>query len=103
MKLLLTVMRAQGNNSNIDLSIVDFVNHAILLLQRIDKCRNIFFVLKTREFRPRLMSLGNVFFDSLHIAGICKESIARRTDLIGIDTKRILLCHIENLYFSLQR
>ena len=32
MKLLLAVMRAQRNNSNIDLCIVDLVNHAILLV-----------------------------------------------------------------------
>jgi hypothetical protein len=32
MKLLLAVMRAQRNNSNIDLGIVDLVNHAILLV-----------------------------------------------------------------------
>ena len=87
MKLLLTVMRAQRNNNNIDLGIVDFVNHAIL----IDKCRNVFFALKTREFCPRLMGFGNVVFDSLHIARVSKESIARRTDLIGVDAIRFLL------------
>ena len=60
-------------------------------LQRIDKCRNVFFALKTREFCPRLMGFGNVVFDSLHIARVSKESIARRTDLIGVDAIRFLL------------
>ena len=38
MKLLLAVMRAQRNNSNIDLGIVDFVNHAILLVNAARPC-----------------------------------------------------------------
>ena len=38
MKLLLTVMRAQGNNNNIDLGIVDLVNHAILLVNAARPC-----------------------------------------------------------------
>ena len=65
-------------------------------LQRIDKCRNVFFALKTREFSPRLMGFGNVFFDSLHIARVSKERIARRTDLIGVDAIRIFLGHTDS-------
>ena len=38
MKLLLAVMRAQRNNSNIDLGIVDLVNHAILLVNAARPC-----------------------------------------------------------------
>lgn len=38
MKLLLAVMRAQRNNSNIDLGIVNLVNHAILLVNAARPC-----------------------------------------------------------------
>jgi len=37
------------------------------------------------------MGFGNVFFDSLDIAGVSKESIARGTNLVGIDAIRFLL------------
>ena len=42
------------------------------------------------------MGFGNVFFDSLHIARVSKERIARRTDLIGVDAIRIFLGHTDS-------
>ena len=42
------------------------------------------------------MSLGYIFLDSFHITSVGKESIARRTDLIGVDAIRIFLGHTDS-------
>ena len=42
------------------------------------------------------MGLSYIFLDSLHIARVSKESIARRTDLIGVDVIRIFLGHTDS-------
>ena len=164
-QLFLPVMRTQGNDSHIHLGVVDFVNHAILLvdasrprlfkdvvpqmlhlprasawmflqfyqhvgnllqrclvatlfdddklslgslrqkygighgLQLIDKGHHVVLALQPCKLGSRLMRLVNVSLHGFHVAGIGKEVIARRADVVRVDTER-RLCELANQPFA---
>ena len=98
MKSLGTIMRTQRHDCDQHLGIVDFINHAVLLvdasrprlcichkLQRFHQCHNVFLALQSRERSSWGVGGGNIFLHGFHVAGVGKECVAGRTDLIGVN------------------
>ena len=89
---LVTIMRTERNNGDIDFEVVDFVNYSNRL-QGINHRHDVLLALQTCKLGLRTMSLADVILHSLHVAAICKEGVARRA--LNISPKFVICnsCH----------